>query len=306
LSAAPENDTSGLWRLGLITDAIGAPALGQALEDIADALSSFEIKPGGPWRIDALFTRPPDRAELATRLALAAATLGRPAPDFTVEALPAIDWVAENQRSFPPLAIARFYVFGSHVTAPPPVNARRIALDASIAFGSGEHATTRGCLLAIDATAARRRPRAALDLGCGSAILAIALARTGCRRVTAADIDRDSVRLAAENVVRNGVRARVSTRVSDGFQRLHQRRGFDLVVANILARPLKRLARELAAATAPGGTLVLSGLLAEQERELRATYCGHRLAFMRRIAIDGWHTLVFKRRALPGSSRRPN
>ena len=170
-------------------------------------------------------------------------------------------------------------------------------LDAGIAFGSGEHATTRGCLLAIEACVRRRKPRRALDLGCGSAILAIALARAGVARVVASDIDRDSVRIARENLLINGVGRQVRAVVSDGFARLPQRRGFDFVVANILARPLVRLAPELARAVAPHGTLVLSGLLAEQETEVRVAYRRQHLAFVGRRAILGWHTLEFRRGA---------
>ena len=210
--------------------------------------------------------------------------------------VPDIDWVAENQRSFPPLSIGRFHVRGSHVEGPSPPGSWTIELDAGIAFGSGEHATTRGCLLAIEAAARRRRPRRALDLGCGSAILAIGLARAGTPYVLASDIDRDSVRVAAENLRLNGVARRVAVRVSDGFARLPRRRGFDFAVANILAGPLVRLAPRLARALAPGGRLVLSGLLASQEREVSAAYRAQRLAFVGRRAINGWHTREFRRR----------
>jgi ribosomal protein L11 methyltransferase len=135
-----------------------------------------------------------------------------------------------------------------------------------------------------------------LDLGCGSAILSIALARVGAKRVVASDIDRDSVRVAEENLMINGVRRQVRAVVSDGFARLPQRRGFDFVVANILAWPRVMLAPQLARAVAPNGTLVLSGLLAEQELEVVCAYRQQRLAFVGRRAIMGWHTLEFRRR----------
>lgn len=284
------------WRMRMVIEPMAEPPLGQAIEAIAQSISSFEINPGGPWQVDAIFAADVPRAEIEARLALAAASFGRSPPAIVVDEIPDIDWVAENQRSFPPLQIGRFYVFGSHVTAPPPPGALPIALDAGIAFGSGEHATTRGCLLAIEAVAKRRALVSALDLGCGSAILAIALARLGARHVVAADIDADSVRVAAENLRLNRVAARVRACVSDGFASLPRRDGFDFAVANILAGPLVRLSRPLAHAIAPGGTLVLSGLLAEQEPEVRAAYRAQRLAFTGRRAISGWHTLSFRRR----------
>jgi ribosomal protein L11 methyltransferase len=281
------------WQIRLVVDPIAERAFGLALEPVAQSIASFETAPGGPWQVDAIFAPETAPPEVEALLLDAAASIGRDAPLVVASPVPDIDWVAENQRSFPPLAIGRFYVRGSHVEGPSPAGSWPVELDAGIAFGSGEHATTRGWLLAA---AKRRVPRRALDLGCGSAILAIGLARAGVPHVLASDIDRDSVRVAAENLSLNAVGAQVRVCVSDGFARLPERRGFDFVVANILARPLRRLAPELARAVAPGGTLVLSGLLASQEREIRAAYCGQRLAFTGRRAIAGWHTLEFRRR----------
>jgi ribosomal protein L11 methyltransferase len=284
------------WQIRLVVDPIAERAFGLALESVAQSIASFETAPGGPWQVDAIFAPETAPPEIEALLRDAAASIGRDAPLVVASPVPDIDWVAENQRSFPPLSIGRFYVRGSHVEGPSPAGSWPIELDAGIAFGSGEHATTRGCLLAIEAAAKRRVPRRALDLGCGSAILAIGLARAAVPHVLAADIDRDSVRVAAENLRLNAVCTQVRVCVSDGFARLPERRGFDFVVANILARPLMRLAPDLARAVAPGGTLVLSGLLASQEREIRAAYCGQRLAFTGRRAITGWHTLEFRRR----------
>lgn len=284
-------------RVTIVVEARAVPAFEWALEESALSLASFETGPGGAWRIDAIVPGDRPLGEIETRLALAAASLGASPPAAVIEPVPDIDWVAENQRSFPPLRVGRFYVRGSHVVGDSPPGAWTIALDAGIAFGSGEHATTRGCLNAIEAHAKRRRRRpVALDLGCGSAILAIGAVRAGARRVVASDIDADSVRVARENLRGNAVASRVRAIVSDGFARLPRRCRYDLVMANILARPLVRLSRDLTKALARGGTLVLSGLLAEQEREVRAAYLGHRLALVARHPIAGWHTLVFRKR----------
>jgi len=173
-----------------------------------------------------------------------------------------------------------------------------LTLDAGMAFGSGEHATTRGCLLAIDRRAHRRpAPRRMLDHGCGSGILGIAAAKTWPRcRVAAADIDRDSVWIAAENALHNGVsKRRLRVRWSDGLSRPMRRRHYDLVCANILARPLRRLSRPLARTVRAGGTLVLSGLLAAQGADIVAAYRFQRLALARRLTLDGWLALTFRR-----------
>ncbi len=240
----------------------------------------------------------PDAADLQAKLAAAAADHGLPPPDAKIERLPDVDWVTRTQRAFPPIRAGRFFVHGSHYRDRPPAGAVALEIDAGIAFCSGEHATTRGCLLALDRLARRgRRPRRMLDLGCGSGILSIAAAKRWRRPVLAADIDRDSVRVAAENARRNGVSRRLmKTRWSDGLGRVRGR--YDVACANILARPLHRLSRDLARVVAPGGTLVLSGLLISQAAEIVAVYRGQRLALSRRIALDGWQTLVFRRRAI--------
>jgi ribosomal protein L11 methyltransferase len=284
-----------LWRIALVADARSQAAYAAALEEIAASISAFESGPGGAWRIEALTTSEPDRAAIEAQLASAAAALDLHVPEIDIGPLPKVDWLAENRRAFPPLAVGRYFVFGSHYGGAVPAGARAIELDASIAFGSGEHATTRGCLLALDRLSRARRVRRVLDVGCGSGILAIGAARSWPARVVASDIDRDSVRLAAENMRRNAVAGRVKVLRSDGLARVRPRRGYDVVLANILARPLCRLAGPISRAVRAGGTVVLSGLLAGQESEVRGAYRGRGLKLSRRIPIGGWHTLVFRR-----------
>jgi ribosomal protein L11 methyltransferase len=288
--AAPE-----LWRIALPADGRSQAAFAAALEEVAESISAFESAPGGAWRIEALTTTEPDVSAIRVRLAAVAEAVGTRPPEIEIGPMPKVDWLAENRRAFPPLAVGRYFVFGTHFAGAPPAGARLIKLDASIAFGSGEHATTRGCLLALDRLARAGRARRVLDVGCGSGILAIGAARSWPARVIASDIDRDSVRLAAENMQRNGVAARVAVLCSDGLARVRPRRGYDVVLANILARPLCRLSGAIARAVRPGGTVILSGLLAGQESEVRCAYRARRLRLSRRIPIGGWHTLVFRR-----------
>jgi ribosomal protein L11 methyltransferase len=284
-----------LWRIVLAADGRSQAAYAAALEDLAESISAFESAPGGAWRIEALTGAEPDENAVRTRLADVAQTLGMTAPRIEISPMPKVDWLAENRRAFPPLAVGRYFVFGSHYGGEVPAGARPIELDASIAFGSGEHATTRGCLLALDRLSRARRARRVLDVGCGSGILAIGAARSWPARVVASDIDKDSVRLAAENMQRNAVAGCVKVLRSDGLARVRPRRGYDVVLANILARPLCRLAGPISRAVRRGGTVVLSGLLAGQESEVRSAYRARGLALSRRIAIGGWHTLVFRR-----------
>jgi ribosomal protein L11 methyltransferase len=292
-----KREAKPLWRIELQTSALAQPALAEALEENCEALSAFELTPGGDWRIEGLSRDRPDAAALRAQLALAASGLGLPAPSARIERLPDVDWLALNRRAFPPLGIGRYFVHGSHFAGQVPAGAIGIELDASIAFGSGEHATTRGCLLALGRLTRRRRGfRRALDLGCGSGILAIAAAKSWPLRVVAADNDAGSVRLAALNARENGVSGRrVKVLHSDGFSRLRRRR-YDLVFANILARPLRWLSLPLACSVGRGGTLILSGLLSSQAADIVAAYRLQRLALRRRISIEDWQTLVMARR----------
>ena len=285
-----------IWRIELMTTEAAHAAFVQALEEKCDALSAFEVTPGGPWRLEGLSIGEPDAAALQAQLALAASSLGIEPPSARIERLPDIDWLARNRRAFPPIRVGRYFIYGSHYQGGVPPGMTGLVLDASTAFGSGEHPTTRGCLLALDRLARVRRVRRMLDLGCGSGILAIAAARTWHRAALAADIDREAVKMAAANARRNGVVRYVRVRWSDGMGRLAGRRRYDLATANILARPLRKLARSLACAVARGGMLVLSGLLESQAADIIAAYRVQRIILARRIGIDGWQTLIFRRR----------
>lgn len=290
-----------LWRLTLFGDAISQAGYAQALEEEAGAITAFETSPNGPWKIEAFFETKPDLGRLAPLVFAVAKELGRGVPALDVEEIAERDWLAENQASFPPLRIGRFFVHGSHVTEKPPAGAWRVGLDASIAFGSGEHATTKGCLAAIEALAKKRRLGRVLDIGTGSGILSIGALRAGARKALASDIDPPSVTLARENMQANGVAARATVKLAAGLAKLGPTRGrFDLVLANILARPLTMLATPLSRAVAPGGYLVLSGLLAEQETWVARAYLARGLRFVGRAAAGpdtvGWRTLVFRRK----------
>ena len=285
-----------------VRGAEAALAIAAALDEAAGAVSAFESSVGDPlWQVDAYPRVAVLDTALEIRLALLAAKAGGRLLRIAEERLPEHDWLAENRRAFPPLRIGRFFLHGSHWTGAPPAGAVALEIDAAEAFGTGEHPSTSGCLLALDRLARRRRFCRPLDIGTGSGILAIAAAKALHRPVLAGDIDCAAVRVAARHVRRNGLAGRVRPVCAAGYRsRALRRAKYDLVFANILARPLARMAPDLKRALAPGGVAVLSGLLCRQEALVLAAHRAQRLSLERRLVIDGWSTLVLRRgSALP-------
>lgn len=260
----------------------------------------FREADDGPWTLEAVKERGVGEAELAAALALADAASGdRPAMTRTVTA--ANGWLARSLASFPEQFVGRrFAVRGSHVASPAARGRITLVLDAGMAFGSGEHPTTRLCLLALEAVA-RRRPGRTLDLGTGTGILALAAARLLRRPAFAVDIDAWSVRDARANAARNGLRNLVTVRRADGWRSAWLRRAapFDLVLANILARPLCAMAPQLARALAPGGTAVLSGLLVRQAPWVIGAHRASGLVLERSYREGDWAALVLRRPGEP-------
>lgn len=295
-----------LWQVTVaVPDAAAAAAVMPALETACVAVSAFEATPEPGWRVEGLAAARPDRAllEALCELAWRGPAAGVPAagPEMRIERLRRRDWVRENQASFSPVRVGRYLIHGSHWRKGLPPGRIALLVDAATAFGTGEHATTRGCLLALDRLARAGRPRRILDMGTGTGILALAAARTWHRRVWARDNDREAARVAALNAARNGVAGLVEARHGAGYGDRGLRRAapFDLILANILARPLATMAPALARMLAPGGVAILSGLLARQEPLVLASHRARRLRLARRLAIDGWSTLVLVRERSP-------
>jgi len=218
-------------------------------------------------------------------------------PQVEREILPDIDWVTKSLEGLQPVRAGRFLIHGSHDRAKKRIGDMAIEIDAGQAFGTGHHGTTSGCLDMLEAVVRRERPRNALDLGTGSAVLAIALAKRARIPVLATDIDPIATKVAAQNVRLNGVEAWVETRCAAGFHDpLFEARGpFDLVVANILARPLMKLAPSMSLHLSPGGSLILSGILDRQRRAVIAAYATQGFRHVSTLPRQGWVTLHMKR-----------
>lgn len=275
-----------------------AGALENLLDPPPDALSIFESQGAGtPWRITAYYADPPAIAGLHRSLqAIVDGAFEVPLP--RLEAVPDLNWVAMSQAALPPVHAGRFTIHGSHDRHRVPQGPGAILIEAGEAFGTAHHATTYGCLLAIDQLTRKRSYRNGLDLGCGSGVLAIAVARANPdARLIASDIDEASVVVARANFQANRAGARIRAIAAGGLndRQLRERAPYDLLIANILAGPLIRLAKDIARAVETGGDLVLSGLLTEQAREITATYRAAGFTVQQNTRIAGWSTLVLRR-----------
>ena len=216
---------------------------------------------------------------------------------IAVEAIPDADWVSETQKALPPVRAGRFTVHGSHDRSRI-VSKGAIEIDAGRAFGTAHHGTTRGCLIALDRLSREIRPSAVLDLGTGSGVLAIAAAKAFAHRplIAAVDLDAIAIDVARENCRKNGA-AYIRLFVGDGATPApaYEAAPFDVVMANILAKPLLKLAPRLRELTRVGGALILSGLLSGQAREILARYRSTGFRLIRRRDLEGWATLTFSR-----------
>jgi ribosomal protein L11 methyltransferase len=292
-----------IWRLRLTVDPDALPVFEEVFERFAEAVTFFmEDKTGMSdgdclWHLEGFSRTPPDKGEILAALSVMAAATGHEVPPLDIERLPNLDWVAQNLRDFPPIDAGRFFVHGSHWDGAVPVGRISMEIDAGTAFGSGEHATTQGCLKALDWLGKRGRRTRVLDLGSGSGILAMAAAKMWAAKVVATDIDPSAVKVCKGNARNNAVGSRITAVVSDGYRNPVVAKGgpYDVILANILARPLMRFAPDLAAHLAPGGVAILSGLLDWQERMVMGHHEPQGLTLIKRFRIDGWATLVIGR-----------
>jgi ribosomal protein L11 methyltransferase len=281
------------WKASFVVPAIERLPWEDALEHLNEdgfVVTSREVSRDGPWRIEIFGEGARQKVEAA---------LGD-APDPHWEELPDTDWVAENQRSFRPFEVGPFWVHPSHVADGMPAGLLPLRIDAGLAFGTGTHATTRGCLKLL-ATLDPRETANAVDVGTGSGILAIAMAKLWQRKVLGGDNDAEAVEVAHENAGLNGVGdlCRIVHAIGLDAPELEGCAPYDLIVANILAGPLAELSDSFAAAIRPGGRVLLSGLLVEQAADILTVYGQRGFAFERRADLETggtwWRTLLLRR-----------
>src|SRR6201991_310502 len=258
------------------------------------AVAAFE-QPDGRWDVTVHFAEAPDQALLREIVTNAASH--EIAGTLTFETVEAKDWVKASLEDLVPVPAGRFIVHGGHDRARVAPNKLGIEIEAALAFGTGHHGTTRGCLLLLDRVLRSREPRRVLDLGTGTGVLAIAAAKALRRRVLASDIDPVSVAVARDNARLNGVGNLVEAIRATGFSapQFAIRGPFDLVLANILTNPLRQMATPMAAHLAPSAFVILSGLLPHQAQGVIASYRARGLSLRRQLVIDGWSSLLMQR-----------
>jgi ribosomal protein L11 methyltransferase len=274
--------------------------LGELFDPAETAVASFAGQDGKTWLLEAYFGVEPEEAAIRE---LIRPIVGADADRAVFETVAQKDWIRASLEGLRPVRAGRFLVHGAHDRAKVRPNDVAIAIEAGLAFGTGHHGTTRGCLLAFWRELKRRRPRRVLDVGTGTGILACAAAKALKRRVVAGDIDPVAVDVAHENARLNGIAPHLRFYVAPGLRHgLARGKEFDLVFANILAKPLKALAPALARVLAPGGTLILSGLLPRDVRSVLSSYAAQGLTLEHRLDVDGWVALALRR---GGTSPRP-
>ncbi len=285
------NTTPPLWKASVSLKKSEAPdvmALLQITPPVPQAILTAEEPFKDECTVEALYDVMPDGA-LLTHLA------GR---DVHVQLLPDADWIKLSQEGLPPVRAGRFFVYGAHDKGHVPPGVIPMRIEAGLAFGTGHHETTALCLAVLSDLSKRRRYNNVLDLGCGTGLLAIGAAKLWRQPVMASDIDPVAVEVTRENAVANDVKPFVTAMMADGPTHpvLFQTAPFDLILANILAGPLTRLAPSIARVMAKGGTLVLSGLLQWQEKLVLSFSRPHGLT-LRETRRDGsWSALVLEAR----------
>lgn len=271
-----------------------ATDLGNALERLLPepiGVGVFELEDGsGFWEVGAYFSEKPSDVSLAL---LAAAFQ---AEEFKISELPQIDWVSKVQRSLKPVIAGRFFVYGSHDSDKVPSNCEPLLIEASMAFGTGHHGTTKGCLLALEQIISDGfDAKNVIDVGCGTAVLAMAAARVFSANIIASDIDSVALSVAKTNVLANGLDKSIRCFEASGFShdQIKTTGSFDLIFANILMKPLLSLAADISRYSLSGGYVVLSGILYEQAELVTNRYIKVGFSLSREIKIGEWVTLIF-------------
>ena len=282
--------------LTTLTGRINASDLGDALERLTPepiGVGVFELEDGsGLWEVGAYFSEKPDDISLALLAAVFQAE------EFKISELPQIDWVSKVQRSLKPVVAGRFFVYGSHDSDKVPPDCEPLLIEASMAFGTGHHGTTKGCLLALEQLITDGfKAKNVIDVGCGTAVLAMAAARIFSANVIASDIDSVAHSVAKMNILANGLDRNIQCFEASGFahEQIKTKNPFDLIFANILLAPLLAIATDISKYSLSGGYVVLSGILSEQAELVVNKYTGVGFSLSNQIEIGEWVTIIFRK-----------
>ena len=274
-----------------------AEAFAEAIETYCDTVAWTECQGETTAKVTGFSLNLPKEQTVVRAVSITAEAMGVLTPEVDISQIAQKNWVLDNIKQFPPLTVGRFFIYGSDFDGQIPVSRIPMKIPASTAFGTGNHGSTRGCLVALNELKFKF-VRTALDMGCGSGILAIAIAKRWRCRVVASDKDIKAVRIAKVNVAANGERGLVTVVEGPGYQkRILKGKRFNLIICNILARPLVKMSKDLSNHLTPGGTVVLAGLLVSQEVQVLTANRMQGLRLKRRIRIDGWSTLVLQKYA---------
>ena len=312
LEGLPPNNAAHMLRL--LTEEEPARQIADVIVEMFDptetAASAFELEPNmrdwnpsvGPWLVEAYFSDEPDQDYLRDLVAAIAGPDAAARVEFDLVAEQ--DWVKNALEGLVPVAAGRFLVHGAHDRNRPRTNEIALEIEAALAFGTGHHGTTRGCLLMLDAVLKQRRPRNVLDVGTGTGVLALAAARYLRAKVAAGDIDPISVIATRSNARLNGATPWIRPVVARGTQHPDVRKGgpYDLIFANILSKPLRMLAPEIARLADVDAELILSGLLYRDVPGVLTAYAAQGFALKRKLHLEGWATLLLTR---GGAAPRP-
>ncbi|MGD9542971.1 MAG: 50S ribosomal protein L11 methyltransferase [Methylocystis sp.] len=298
LEGLPPNNASHMLRLDC--DEKRARAIADLIVETFDptetAAAAFELDGGPRWSVEVYFAGAPDEAQILALIETAADAQTAQAARFSTVAEE--DWVESALAGLAPVRAGRILVHGAHDRCRRRANDIGVEIEAALAFGTGHHGTTLGCLKALDRIAKRRRPERILDVGTGTGVLAIASALIFHQRVACSDIDPIAVETAGANARANGAGPYVRPVVAAGLRHPSLRGRYDLIFANILAKPLRLLAPQIASAAASDAELVLSGLLARDVAGVLDAYRAQGFFLAARGDIDGWATLVLRRGGL--------
>ena len=282
--------------LTILPGRINASDLGDALERLTPepiGVGVFELEDGsGLWEVGAYFSEKPDDISLALLAAVFQAE------EFKISELPQIDWVSKVQRSLKPVVAGRFFVYGSHDSDKVPPDCEPLLIEASMAFGTGHHGTTKGCLLALEQLITDGfKAKNVIDVGCGTAVLAMAAARIFSANVIASDIDSVAHSVAKMNILANGLDRNIQCFEASGFahEQIKTKNPFDLIFANILLAPLLAIATDISKYSLSGGYVVLSGILSEQAELVVNKYTGVGFSLSNQIEIGEWVTIIFRK-----------